>query len=87
MRNFKSRHSNTLFLYFTVPEIAKVKAWPTYEINGFIHIWYHAEQDDPWWWPEEMSEISSRLMTYRGRTEHHINAHIEVRTQDAWIYQ
>ncbi|XP_064649514.1 cholesterol 7-desaturase nvd-like [Lineus longissimus] len=60
-----------------VPDMAKVKAYPTYEINGWIYVWYHAEGEEPFWWPEEIKEITNGSWSYRGRTEHNINAHIQ----------
>ena len=43
-----------------------------------IHIWYHAEGVEPTWQLPEIEQITSHHWTYRGRTEHHVNAHIEV---------
>lgn len=60
-----------------VPEIAKVKSWTSVEINGWIFIWHHAEGIEPNWKIPEIEEITSGLFKYSGRTEHHINAHIE----------
>lgn len=60
-----------------VPEIAKVKAWSSLEINGWIYLWYHAEGIEPNWKPQELEEITSGQWQYKGRTEHYINAHIE----------
>jgi hypothetical protein len=48
------------------------------EINGWIYMWYHAEGIEPNWVPEEIEEIRSGMWQYKGRTEHFINAHIEV---------
>ncbi|XP_074654044.1 cholesterol 7-desaturase nvd-like [Tubulanus polymorphus] len=60
-----------------VPEMAKVKSWPVMELNGWIYLWFHAEGAEPYWTPPEIPEITSGQYTYRGRTEHTINAHIE----------
>ena len=43
-----------------------------------IHLWYHAEGIEPNWQVPEIEKITSGDWTYRGRTEHHVNAHIEV---------
>lgn len=61
-----------------VPDFAKTKQWPTCEANGQIMIWYHAEGADPTWMPEVISEISSGEWSYKGKTTHIVNAHIEV---------
>ena len=59
--------------------MAKVKSYNTLELNGFVYIWYHAEGIEPTWAPPEVEEIMRGEWAYRGRTEHHVNAHIEVR--------
>ena len=64
--------------HFTVPEMAKIKAWPSTEINGWIYVWHHAEGVEPTWQIPEVKEITSGKWTYGGRTEHYINSHIEV---------
>ncbi|XP_046360935.1 cholesterol 7-desaturase nvd-like [Haliotis rufescens] len=60
-----------------IPDIAKVKSWPVTELNGWIYLWHHAEGIDPAWMLPELEEISNGSWTYRGRSEHIINAHIE----------
>lgn len=60
------------------PEYAKTKAWSCLEKNCNIYIWYHAEEIEPTWMPDEIKEIENGIWTYRGYTEHTINAHIEV---------
>ena len=65
-----------------IPDIAKTKQWPTFEANGQIMIWYHAEGIDPTWTPEIVSEIEAGEWTYKGKTTHIINAHIEVSRLD-----
>jgi cholesterol 7-dehydrogenase len=40
-------------------------------------MWHHADDIDPTWEPEEIEEITRREWTYRGRTEHQVNSHIE----------
>ena len=62
----------------SVPDMAKVKSWPVVEINGWIYLWYHAEGKDPTWQLPEIEDIAKGNWVYRGRTEHIINAHIEV---------
>ena len=77
--------SYTLSFYFPVPEFAKVKSWPVHEMNGWIYLWYHAEKVEPYWMPPEIDEITDGSWTYRGRTEHIINAHIEVKYKQAFF--
>ncbi len=66
-------------IFCAVPDVARVKAYNTLELNGFVYIWYHAEGIDPTWTPPEIEEITNGSWKYRGRTEHHVNAHIQVR--------
>lgn len=61
-----------------VPEIAKVHRWPSCEVNGLILVWFHCEGKEPEWTVPEQEEITSGQWVYRGRTEHFINAHIQV---------
>ena len=58
--------------------MARVKSYVTLERNGFVFLWYHAEGIDPVWEPPEIEEIAGGQWKYCGRSEHHINAHIEV---------
>ena len=61
-----------------IPSQAKVKVWPSLEVNGMICVWYDAEGRDPGWVPEEFEKIKSGRWTYRGYSTHLMNAHIEV---------
>lgn len=61
-----------------VPDFAKTKAWPCLEVNCTIYMWYHAEGTEPTWTPDIIDEIKNGSWTYRGCTQHSINAHIEV---------
>ena len=53
-------------------------SYVTLERNGFVFLWYHAEGIDPVWEPPEIEEVAGGQWKYCGRSEHHINAHIEV---------
>jgi len=59
-----------------VPEFASVKKWTSCEVNGFVLVWYHAEGEGPSWTPPVHQGISDGW-TYRGRTEHIVNAHVQ----------
>ena len=61
-----------------VPEFAKTKSWPTLEKYNGIYVWYHAEEVEPLWIPEDIDEIESGAWNYKGKTQHTINSHIEV---------
>lgn len=61
-----------------VPGIATVHRWPSCEVNGQILVWFHCEGKEPEWTVPEQEEITSGKWVYRGRSEHFINAHIQV---------
>ena len=65
---------------FAVPDAAKVKSYITIEKNDWICLWYHAEGVDPTWEIPELEGLTHKTWKCGGRTEHYINAHIEVRT-------
>ncbi len=71
--------SESCFICHLVPEFAKAHHWPSCEVNGQILIWYHCDGEDPQWAVPEQQEITKGEWVYRGRTEHYVNAHIQVR--------
>lgn len=63
-----------------MPSVAKVRCWPSDEVNGYIFVWYHAEtefSETPQWSVPDIPEISSKKWAYRGRTDYRVNAHIQ----------
>ncbi|XP_072015574.1 cholesterol 7-desaturase nvd-like [Amphiura filiformis] len=60
-----------------VPEFARIRTWRCLEVNGEIMMWFHAEEEEPDWFPPEIEGIKNGTMIYHGYTEHHVNAHIE----------
>ena len=58
-----------------------MRSWPVTEVNGFIFIWYHAENEEPQWQVPAIDEIESNKWIFRGRTVHSINCHIQVITR------
>ncbi|CAH1393276.1 unnamed protein product [Nezara viridula] len=60
-----------------IPKTAKVRSWNTVETNGFIFVWYHAEGEEPNWFPEEIKEINHNKLTYFGRNQFQIKCHIQ----------
>ena len=61
-----------------VPEFAKVRRWTSCDVNGQILVWFNCDGLEPTWNVPEQQEITRGDWVYRGRTEHFINAHIEV---------
>ncbi|XP_043575667.1 cholesterol 7-desaturase nvd [Chiloscyllium plagiosum] len=60
-----------------VPDFAKIKTWPSCELNCAVFVWFHCDGVDPSWSVPEQEEIQSGEWVYRGRTEHYINCHIQ----------
>ncbi|XP_025066233.1 cholesterol 7-desaturase-like [Alligator sinensis] len=60
-----------------VPDFAKIKTWPSCEINGMLFVWYHCDGVDPMWDVPEQKEITSKEWVYHGQTEHFVNVHIQ----------
>ncbi|XP_066598885.1 cholesterol 7-desaturase nvd-like [Prorops nasuta] len=60
-----------------VPSIAKTKKWQSCEVNGFVFVWYHIENEEADWQPKQNSKISSGIWRYHGRNEFFIQCHIQ----------
>lgn len=52
-----------------------LKLWRVKEANGFIWIWYHDQNLDPTWFPEQIDGTSN--WQYRGRSEFQVTCHIQ----------
>lgn len=61
--------------------MAKVRAWETHEVNGFVFIWHDSEGREPLWRVPEVPQVTTGKWTYRGRTQHEVLAHIQVTTR------
>lgn len=61
-----------------MPDFASVCSWPTCEVNKQILVLFHCDGEGPQWIVPEQPEITNDEWVYRGRTEHFINAHIQV---------
>ena len=64
--------------YNVEPELAKLKLHIILEQNGFIYLWFHAEDEKPNWHPPAVPEIQSGEWAYRGRSEIRVACHIQV---------
>ncbi|KAL1130138.1 hypothetical protein AAG570_013076 [Ranatra chinensis] len=60
-----------------VPKFAQVKKWLTCEVNDFIFLWYHAEGEEPNWYPEDIPQLKSKKYIYRGRNQFIVNCHVQ----------
>lgn len=60
------------------PVNAKVKLWPSIEINGYIFVWHNVDGEKPSWMPEPVPEIVSEKWAYCGRTENLVFTYLQV---------
>ncbi|XP_038051056.1 cholesterol 7-desaturase-like [Patiria miniata] len=60
-----------------VPDFVKVKTYRSLEINGLILIWYHAEGEEPSWYPPEIEKIKTGELVYSGCWETYLDCHIQ----------
>lgn len=74
---FTNQFIKFTLLYVTGLSKSSVKKWESCEANGFVFVWYHAENETPSWYPPVDEKIGNGKWTYRGRSEHYINAHIQ----------
>lgn len=65
------------FPFLEPPSGLKVNKWETIEANGFVCIWFHAEKEEPSWFPPVIPEIESGEWKYGGRTENLVNCHLQ----------
>lgn len=59
------------------PDFIKVKKWPTVEVNSLIFVWYHAEGDEPSWYPKDVDVIKNKEWPFHGRSEFLVGCHIQ----------
>ncbi|GAB0198340.1 cholesterol 7-desaturase nvd-like [Grus japonensis] len=60
-----------------VPDFARVRTWPSCEVNGMLLVWYHCEGVSPTWAVPEQREITTQEWVFHGQTEHLVDAHIQ----------
>ncbi|XP_022088194.1 cholesterol 7-desaturase-like [Acanthaster planci] len=60
-----------------VPDFVKVPTYRSMEINNMILLWYHAEGEEPSWYPPELEKIKSGEMTLDGTFEFYVDCHIQ----------
>ncbi|XP_034234039.1 cholesterol 7-desaturase isoform X2 [Thrips palmi] len=60
-----------------VPDFARVRHWESFETNGFIFVWHHAEGDAPSWWPQPVAAIEDGSWAFVGRNEFLVSCHIQ----------
>ncbi|CAL8103787.1 unnamed protein product [Orchesella dallaii] len=61
----------------SAPQFVKIKTWQATEAYGFVYFWYHAENEEPTWWPDPVPEVESGSWRYRGRSEFQVACHIQ----------
>ncbi|KAG8230503.1 hypothetical protein J437_LFUL010603, partial [Ladona fulva] len=60
-----------------VPDFARVKCWPSCEVNNIVFVWYHAEDEEPSWKPSSIPEVEKGAWSRRGYSRFHVNCHIQ----------
>jgi len=64
-----------------IPENAKTKVWKSVEQNQLIMIWYHAENEEPKWFPHHIKEVDEGRFIRHGRSSQFIRCHPQVKFQ------
>ncbi|XP_022103258.1 cholesterol 7-desaturase-like, partial [Acanthaster planci] len=60
-----------------VPDSIKVPTYRSLEINDMILLWFHAEGEEPSWYPPEIEKIKSGEVKFNGIFEAYVNCHIQ----------
>ncbi|XP_022088195.1 cholesterol 7-desaturase-like [Acanthaster planci] len=60
-----------------VPDFVKVPTYRSLEINNLILLWYHAEGEEPSWYPPEVEKIKSGELMLDGTWEVYLDCHIQ----------
>lgn len=66
----------------STPSAAKAKRWTSKEVNHFIFVWYHAEDEKPAWHIAPRKEMDNGAWRFHGRTDILVSCHIQVRIRD-----
>lgn len=75
-RGSDGKCNNIPYSSCAIPQSAKVRKWESLEANGYVFIWYHAENETPWQLPI-VKEIEDGKLVYHGRNEYTVNSHIQ----------
>eukprot|EP00095_Tigriopus_kingsejongensis_P003629 maker-scaffold341_size202020-snap-gene-0.7 protein:Tk03629 transcript:maker-scaffold341_size202020-snap-gene-0.7-mRNA-1 annotation:"3-chlorobenzoate- -dioxygenase oxygenase subunit" len=63
-----------------IPDAARLNTKTCLEANGLIYVWFHAEGNDPDWFPPVMTELDPSKpnhWVYQGRNEYEVSCHIQ----------
>ncbi|PAA87755.1 hypothetical protein BOX15_Mlig020921g1 [Macrostomum lignano] len=60
-----------------IPEMARVTSHIVKEVNGGLYLWFDAEGREPTWDLPVIEEIETGEWSFKGRTRHFVNCHIE----------
>lgn len=58
-----------------IPPKAEVRCRPTLEMNGFVLMWHHAEDEPPAWEPQRVAELDGPDYVLHGKREWVIDSH------------
>ena len=67
-----------IFAYNSAANIpkARVKSWKSIEMNGWVYVWYHDNDQEPIWQLKRFEELKENQMC--GEYKTHFNGHIVV---------
>jgi len=60
-----------------IPKQARLTTYPSVERNGFVYVWFHADQEEPSWTVPDEFENAHTDFKYQGRTEYYINCNAQ----------
>merc|ERR1712029_338548 len=60
-----------------MPKGTSIKSYHVKEMNGFVYVWYHADDEQPYWSLENIDQISVKKWVFMGDTEHIVSCHFQ----------
>lgn len=60
-----------------IPAKSSTRVFPSLEINDEILLWFDAEGREPSWFPPRLENLENGRWSFRGVTQHPVNAHIQ----------
>ena len=61
----------------SIPKQARLKTYVCLERNNLVFLWHHADEEEPSWFPPLLESIENGSWVYQGRSEYHVNCHIQ----------
>lgn len=54
-----------------------LKKWLSTEANGFVFVWFHADDEPPSWQVKPLEQLEQKQWVYMGRTEDQVHCHLQ----------